>query len=70
MAYVEIQHKERGKFKVGDWVVTRRKLKCADGYFEKGTKVRITRKSCYGYDLEDEFGNTVICTGFHSIKKL
>lgn len=74
MAYVKKERKvlnfipRRCRFKVGDWAVTRKKLKCEDGYFEKGTKVRVIGITAYGYDVADEHGNYVLDTGFHSIK--
>lgn len=39
---------------------------CA-GYFEKLTKVKVIGKSYRGYDLEDEYGNRIIETGYNSI---
>lgn len=42
MAYVkcEPRYKKKAKFKVGDWAVTRKKIKAEAGYFEKGTRVK------------------------------
>ena len=63
MAYVK-----NNKVEVGDWVETTRKVDSCAGYFEKGTKVKITGITYRGYDLEDEYGNRVIETGFDSVK--
>lgn len=43
------------------------KVNSLAGYFEKGTKVKVIGKSYRGYDLEDEYGNRLIETGFDSI---
>ena len=56
------------EFKIGDWVTTARKVDSFKGYFEKGTKVKIIGISSMGYDLEDEFGNRIIETGYDSIE--
>ena len=44
-----------------------KKVDSCAGYFEKGTKVKVIGKSYRGYDLEDEYGNRVIETGYDSI---
>ena len=63
MAYV----KNKNGFEVGDWAITTRKVDSYAGYFEKGTKVKVIGKSYRGYDLEDEYGNRLIETGYDSI---
>ena len=63
MTYV----KNKNGVDIGDWATTIKKVdSCAD-YFEKGTKVKVIGKSYRGYDLEDEYGNRVIETGYDSI---
>ena len=64
MAYV----KNHNGFEVGEWATTKRKVDSCGGYFEKGTKVKVIGKSYRGYDLEDEYGNRVIETGYDSIE--
>ena len=64
MAYV----KNKNGFEVGEWATTKRKVECLSGYFEKGTKVKVIGKSSRGYDLEDEYGNKIIETGYDSIE--
>lgn len=44
-----------------------KKVDSCAGYFEKGTKVKVIGKSYRGYDLEDEYGNRIIETGYDSI---
>ena len=63
MAYV----KNKNGFKIGDWATTTKKLDSCAGYFEKGTKVKVIGISYRCYDLEDEYGNRLIETGFDSI---
>ena len=63
MAYI----KNKNGFKIGDWAITTKKIDSCAGYFEKGTKVKVIGKSYRGYDLEDEYGNRVIETGYDSI---
>ena len=63
MAYV----KNKNGFEIGDWVIATKKVDSCAGYFEKGTKVKVIGKSYRGYDLEDEYGNRVIETGYDSI---
>lgn len=65
MAYV----KNNNGFEIGEWAVTKKKVDSCAGYFEPGTKVRVIGKSYRGYDLEDEYGNQVIETGFDSIEQ-
>lgn len=67
MAYTK--NETKGKFRVGDWAVTVRRVESFIGYFEKGTKVKVIGKSMYGYDLEDENGNQITDTGFDSIEE-
>lgn len=64
MAYIKIKN----GFEVGEWATTKRKVDSCAGYFEKGTKVKVIGKSCRGYDLEDEYGNKIIETGYDSIE--
>lgn len=64
MAFV----KNKNGFEINDWAVTARKLESLGGYFEKGTKVKVIGKSCRGYDLEDEYGNRILETGYDSIE--
>lgn len=66
MAYI----KHNNGFEIGETVVTKRKVDSCAGYFEKGTQVKIVGISERGYDLQDEYGNRVIETGFDSVKKL
>lgn len=63
IAYV----KNKNGFEIGDWATTTKKVDSCAGYFEKGTKVKVIGKSYRGYDLEDEYGNRVIETGYDSI---
>ena len=67
MAYVK-NEQTGNKYKVGDWAVTKRRLECFTGYFEKGTKVKVIGKGIHGYDLEDECGNQIFDTGYDSIE--
>lgn len=60
MAYV----KNKNSYDIGEWVILSREIDSFAGYFEKGTKVKITGISPRGYDLEDEQGNRIIETGF------
>lgn len=55
---------------VGDWGVTTKTIVALSGYFEPNTKVKVIDISERGYDLEDEFGNQLIETGFNSFKPL
>lgn len=64
MAYI----KHHNGFKIGDTVVTKRKVDSCAGYFERGTQVKIVGVSERGYDLQDEYGNRVIEAGFDSIE--
>lgn len=64
MAYI----RNKNGFEIGDFVTTTRKIDSCAGYFEKGTRVKVIGKSYRGYDLEDEYGNKVIETGYDSIK--
>lgn len=63
MAYV----KNKNGFEIGDWATITRKVDSCAGYFEEGTKVKVIGKSYRRYDLEDEYGNKVIGTGYDSI---
>ena len=56
-------------FGTGMIVYTSRKLESCAGYFEEGTKVEIVGISERGYDLQDEYGNRIIETGWDSIRK-
>ena len=54
---------------LGKWVVLTEKKEDHVGYFEVGTKVKITNKSIiFGYTFEDEHGNKVIGEGFDGFK--
>lgn len=64
MAYVK---KYKNEFKTGDWVITKRVIDSCEGYFEKGTKVKIVDITTKGYDLMDEYGNRIVETGFDSV---
>ena len=57
-------------FGQGQIVVTARRIESCAGYFEEGTKVEIIGVSERGYDLQDEYGNRIIETGFDSIKRI
>lgn len=65
MAYVK-----NNQVKIGDWALTTQRVDSCAGYFEKGTKVKIIGQSYRGYDLEDEYGNRILETGFNSIKQM
>lgn len=64
MVYVE-----NSEIIVGDWCKTVREVNSLSGYFEKGTIVKVIGKSYRGYDIEDEYGNKILETGFDSIVK-
>lgn len=64
MAYV--RHKIG--FGTGEIAVTARVVESMGGYFEKGTVVEIVGVSDRGYDLQDEYGNRIIQTGFDSVE--
>lgn len=57
-------------FGFGEIVVTSRKVECLAGYFEEGTKVEIIGVSERGYDLQDEYGNRILETGFDSVRRI
>ena len=57
-------------FGCGQIVTTARKVESLAGYFEEGTKVEIIGISERGYDLQDEYGNRILETGFDSIKAI
>ena len=63
MAYI---NKNIG-FGHGRITTTSRRVENAFGYFEEGTKVEIVGISEKGYDLQDEYGNRIIGTGFDSV---
>ena len=65
MAYV----KNNNGIEVGEWVITNRVVDSFAGYFEKGTRVKVIGVSERGYDLMDEYGNSVIETGWDSVRK-
>ena len=56
-------------FSTGEIVVTSRVVESLGGYFEKGTVVEIIGVSNRGYDLQDEYGNIILETGFDSVCK-
>lgn len=62
-----IAYVKKNGFEIGGWATTTKKVDSCAGYFEKGTKVKVIGKSYRGYDLEDEYGNRVIETGYDSI---
>jgi hypothetical protein len=66
MAYIP----NRIGFGLGEIVVTAKRVECLAGYFEEGTKVEIIGVSERGYDLQDEYGNRIIETGFDSVKRI
>lgn len=66
MAYIA----NRIGFGIGQIVVTAKEVASCAGYFEEGTKVEIIGISERGYDLQDEYGNRIIETGFDSIKPI
>lgn len=70
MAYVKTVPKYmlKAKFRVGDHVVTKKKVRCQDGYFEKGTRVKVVGISPLGYNLEDAQGNEIRECGFRCIE--
>lgn len=49
---------------VGDWVTTKREHMNSLGYFEVGTKVKVTDITERGYDIEDKYGNRVTEIGW------
>lgn len=55
-------------FGTGMTVYTSREIASCAGYFEEGTKVEIIGISERGYDLQDEYGNRIIETGWDSIR--
>lgn len=57
-------------FGTGEIVVTAKQVESLAGYFEKGTKVEIIGVSERGYDLQDEYGNRILETGFDSVKRI
>ena len=60
--------KNKNGFEINDWATTTRKVENFTGYFEKGTRVKVIGKSFRGYDLEDEYGNRILETGYDSIE--
>lgn len=67
MAFVR---KESNSIHTGDTVEAIRQIDGDDGYFEKGTLLRVTNISPKGYDLEDEDGNIIKETGWSKVKKI
>ena len=65
MAYVKFEDNENNselkqEYDLNQWTKTTRLIECQNGYFEVGTKVKIVQVSdCYGYDIEDEYGNRI-----------
>lgn len=62
MAYI------KNESKVGKTVILQNEHKSYAGTFEKGTEVKIIGQSQRGYDIEDEYGNRMIETGYDSIE--
>ena len=56
--------------KIGDKVITTKKLENSAGYMETGTIVTITNISDRGYDLTDDKGNKVTECGWSCIKQI
>ena len=61
---------KNNEIKVGDICVTTRILDNFNGYFEIGTEVKVIDIGQRGYDLEDNYGNQMLETGFDSIMKI
>lgn len=57
-------------YPIGTRVITTKKVESCCGYFEVGTEVKITGISERGYDLEDEYGNKILETGFGSVRSM
>ena len=63
MAWVE----QKKKIEVGDYVITTKKHKhpCGIGYFEKGTRVKVTAiDNMRGYSIEDDEGHSIAELGW------
>jgi hypothetical protein len=58
MAYI------KNGLQVGDEVILTQSFSSCAGTFEKGTKVKITGSSVRGFDVVDEYGNTMGELGF------
>lgn len=54
--------------KVGERVITTKKLESCAGYFEIGSEVTITGISERGYDIKDDEGNRMIECGWDGFK--
>jgi len=59
MAYVKAN-----KSLIGKYVVLTEVKKSMSGFFEKGTKVKITDECERGYTFEDELGNRITEAGY------
>lgn len=63
MAWVE----QKKKIEVGDYVITTKKHKhpCGIGYFEKGTRVKVTEiDNMRGYSIADDEGHSITEIGW------
>lgn len=56
--------------KIGDIVVNKSDLKSMNGMFETGTRLIITGVGERGYDVADEFGNSMCECGWCAFEKL
>lgn len=56
--------------KIGDIVVNKSELKSMNGTFEAGTRLIITGVGERGYDVADEFGNSMCECGWCAFEKL
>lgn len=52
------------KVSIGDWTITTKEHSSLSGMFEVGTKVKVTRLTERGYDIEDEYGNRMCEIGW------
>ena len=56
--------------KIGERVITTRKLSNCAGYMERGTEVTITDIGDRGYDLVDDEGNRIIECGWDCVRQI
>lgn len=62
MAYIKFEDNKNNNelYLIGQWTKTTRLIESLNRRFEVGTKVKIVDVSnCYGYDIEDEYGNRI-----------
>ena len=62
MAYIKTTN---GNYKIGDWVITRKRHESLSGIFTTGSKVKIIGiDPIRGYAIEDEDGNKMLEIGW------